>query len=199
MRIRLEENDLIHLSQNGDIASFNQLVINYQKLIYNLAFRMVSDREIAADITQDTFISAFKAIKSFRGGSFKAWILRIASNLSQDHYRYKKRRPTESLDLIIEDIGEQKEFADNSISPEDSALRSERINFIHKCLQKLSPEQRLTLILCDIDGLSYEEIAEITKSSIGTVKSRLNRARQNMRLFFNQNMELFIQYRRPEK
>jgi len=192
------EAELIAASQRGDVAAFNQLVITYQQVVYNLAYRMVSNPDLAADIAQDTFISAFRAIRSFRGGSFEAWLLRIAANACHDHYRRQKRRPSDSLDLILDAPGSHAVFVDHSDGPEEHALQREMLEYIQRGLARLPKEQRLAVILSDVQGLSYDEIAEVTHSSVGTVKSRLSRGRAHLRDFLLRQRELLPTSLRPK-
>jgi RNA polymerase sigma-70 factor (ECF subfamily) len=194
----MEEQELISRSHDGDIEAFNQLVERYQRLVYNLALRMLGNAETAEDAAQDTFLSAYKAIGKFRGGSFKAWILRIAANACHDKMRAARRARVVSLDDLMEELGDF--IADNDAeSPEDYTLRRELGRFINEGLTHLPEDQRLVVILCDIQGLSYEEISEATKSSLGTVKSRLNRGRARLRDFFLQRRELLPAEYRQDK
>lgn len=188
----MNEPDMIVAAQKGDVASFNQLVRAYQSIVYHTAYRVLGDGDAASDATQDAFISAYKNIKSFRGGSFKAWLLRIVTNACYDQLRAKKRKPTASLDALLVDpdnpapgLGEAREE-----SPHDHAERSELANWIDKGLQTLPYDQRITLVLSDIDGFAYEEIAQVTNTNVGTVKSRLSRARAHLRDFLLQQQEL---------
>ncbi|UCC61227.1 MAG: sigma-70 family RNA polymerase sigma factor [Dehalococcoidia bacterium] len=185
----MEEKEYISRSQKGDIEAFNQLVERYQQLVYNLARRMLGNKEIAEDATQDAFLSAYRAIGRFRGGSFKAWILRIAANSCHDKMRMAKKASVTSLDNLMEDAGD---FIpdDKAESPEDYAIRSELGRFLNDSLACLPEDQRLVVILSDIQGLSYEEISQATKSSLGTVKSRLNRGRARLRDLLLQRREL---------
>lgn len=194
----MEEQELISRSQASDIEAFNQLVERYQRLVYNLALRMLGNAETAEDAAQDTFLSAYKAIGKFRGGSFKAWILRITANACHDKMRAARRARVASLDDLMEELGDF--IADNDAeSPEDYTLRRELGRFINEGLTHLPEDQRLVVILCDIQGLSYEEISEATNSSLGTVKSRLNRGRARLRDFFLQRRELLPAEFRQDK
>ncbi|MDY6892201.1 MAG: sigma-70 family RNA polymerase sigma factor [Chloroflexota bacterium] len=185
----MQEHELIKRSQDGDIEAFNQLVEHYQNQVYNIALRMLGSPETAEDATQDTFLSAYRAIGKFKGGSFKAWILRIAANACYDKMRAARRTHATSLDMILE---ESPEFPlnDNEESPEDYALRQELGRLLTDGLARLPEDQRLAVILCDIQGLSYEEISQVTRSSLGTVKSRLNRGRTRLRDILLQHQEL---------
>ncbi len=176
----MEEQELISRSKSGDLDSFNRLVEKYQQQVYNLALRMLKNPQDAEDAAQDTFISAWRAIPKFRDGNFKIWLLRIVANTCRDHFRLVKRQPTHSLDSILE-TSNLPSMADSSESVEDYALRQELGELISKALFLLPKEQRLVVILSDIQELSYEEIVQITKAPLGTVKSRLNRGRANLR------------------
>jgi RNA polymerase sigma-70 factor (ECF subfamily) len=185
----MEEHDLIKRSQEGDLEAFNHLVEQYQRLVYNLSLRMLGDPEIAEDATQDAFLSAYRAIAKFRGGSFKAWVLRIASNSCHDRMRVARRAQVTSLDCLLEEKGDF--FRDDKAeSPEEYALRRELGGLLNQGLAVLPEDQRLAVILCDVQGLSYEEVSEAMKCSLGTVKSRLNRGRARMRGYLLQRREL---------
>lgn len=194
----MEEQEFISRSQAGDVDAFNQLVERYQRLVYNLALRMLGNAETAEDATQDTFVSAYRAIGRFRGGSFKAWILRIAANSCRDKMRIARRALVTSLDNLMEEAGD---FItdDKTESPEDYAQRRELGRFINEGLTHLPEDQRLVVILSDIQGLSYEEISQATSSSLGTVKSRLNRGRARLRDFLLQRRELLPAEFRQDK
>lgn len=181
----MDEKRLITAAQRGDVTSFNQLVCAYQGALYHTAYRVLGDGNAASDATQDAFISAYKNIRSFRGGSFRAWLLRIVTNCCYDQLRSKRARPAVSLDALVLDLPELEERIGESHqeSPQDSAERRELGSIIQKGLEGLPPEQRLTLTLADIQGFAYEEIALITGTNVGTVKSRLSRARAYMREF----------------
>ena len=186
-----EETELIGLSQNGNLGAFNRLVEAYQSLVFALAFRMLGERTLAEDAAQDTFTSAFRSIKSFKGGNFKAWLLRITSNACIDELRARKRRPAASLDAIVEETGDV--FPSAADLPEKVAMSNEVMAEIQKGLTTLADDQRLAVLLSDVHGYSYEEIAEITKSSLGTVKSRISRGRAHLRDYLLQRSELLPQ------
>jgi RNA polymerase sigma factor (sigma-70 family) len=174
-----DERQLIDRSQHGDLAAFNGLVDRYQSRAYNLALRMLGDEALAADATQECFISAYKAIRGFRGGSFRSWVLRIAANSTRDLLRAAKSRRALSLEALETDSGALPYSSEES--PEEHALRGELAAEIQRGLEMLHRDQRLVLVLIDIQGFSYEEAARITGTSLGTVKSRLSRARHQMR------------------
>lgn len=165
------------------------LVEQYQRLVYNIALRMLGNAEAAEDATQDTFLSAYKAMGNFRGGSFKSWILRIASNSCLDKLRVSRRYRVISLDTLLLDPDSLPQ-SNNNESPEDYAMRQELGRFLNEGLAHLSEDQRLVVILSDIQGLTYEEVAQVTRSSLGTVKSRLNRGRTRLKDFLLQRKEL---------
>jgi len=178
-----EERRLVEVAQRGDVESFNGLVHLYEGRVYNLCYRMLGDADSAADAAQDAFLSAFRNLRSFRGGSFRSWMLRIATNTCYDALRARKRRPSVSLDLETQDEEDSAplQIADTGESPDDFALRRELAAAIQDGLTVLPDEQRIVLILSDIQGLAYEEIAQITNSNLGTVKSRLSRGRARLR------------------
>ncbi len=198
---------LVTRTQRGDRQAFNTLVERHQSSAYSLAMRMVGDPDIAADVTQDAFFSAYRAIASFRGASFRAWLLRIVSNGCFDHFRAQSRRPTISLEATLEadrddDAGSAdarlpKSLIEHAWDPEQVALRAEAIEHIQRSLLKLVPEQRLALILSDIQGLPYDEIARVMDTSLGTVKSRIFRARAHLRAILSREGELYGMSPRP--
>ncbi len=178
-----EERRLVEVAQRGDVASFNELVRLFEGRVYTLCFRMLGDPDSAADAAQDAFLAAFRNLRSFRGGSFRSWMLRIATNTCYDVLRVRKRRPSVSLDIDADDESASSplQIADTTESPDDFAQRRELAAAIQHGLTALPDEQRIVLILSDIQGLAYEEIAQITNSNLGTVKSRLSRGRARLR------------------
>jgi RNA polymerase sigma-70 factor, ECF subfamily len=175
----MDDTELIHASQNGDLDSFNELVRRYQKIAYNVAFRMLGDTQAAEDATQEAFFSAWRNIRRFRGGSFKAWVLQITANACRDQLRRIKRRPLVPLESLPNDPPSV-----STESPEDYAIRRDLSEHVQRGLTTLSHEQRMVVVLCDIQGLSYEEVAESMGCSLGTVKSRLSRGRVRLREYF---------------
>ncbi len=176
----MDEVDLIHAAKKGDLDAFNRLILEYQDLAFNVAYRILGDPDLAADATQVGFISAYKHLKGFRGGSFRSWILRIVTNACYDELRRQKRRPTTPLEPLT-DAGEEIEspewLADPSESPEEAALRAELGKAIEECIQTLDPDFRAVLVLVDVQGMDYAEAASILGRPLGTVKSRLARSR----------------------
>ncbi len=185
------ERTLVQLSQQGDLQAFNELVLSYEKLVFNMAARMLSDAAAAEDATQEAFISAFRNIRKFRGDNFRAWLLRIAANACHDQLRSPRRRREVSLDASVADS--HFDVPSNLESPENYALRQELGHEIQRGLATLPDDQRLVLVLIDLQGLSYEEAAASTGSSLGTVKSRLSRARARLRDHMLQRRELLPQ------
>lgn len=180
----MDEVYLIKEAQNGNLSAFNRLVLAYQDIIFNQAYRMMGEMDAAEDATQIAFISAYKNIKKFRGGSLRAWLLRIVTNACYDELRRKKRQPVTALEPVNND-GEEIEspewIVDPAESPEETLLRKELGDAIQRCLDELPPEFRAVAILVDIQGLDYKEAAQSISKPIGTIKSRLARARIRMR------------------
>lgn len=192
----LDEPALIDRCQAGDVQAFNLLVERYQNRIYGLSYRMLSDADAAADATQDTFLAAYRNIRRFRGGSFSAWLLRIATNTCYDQLRVRQRRPQVSLDAFDPDMEEApRQFTDPSEAPDERTQRAELAHELERQLQQLPDDQRLVVILSDIQGYSYDEIAEATGWRLGTVKSRLSRARMHLRDVLRSGELLPSQYR----
>lgn len=186
----MSESDFISAAQKGDAAAFNQLVRAYQASVYRTAYRVLGERASAEDATQDAFISAFKHIRAYRGGSFKAWLLRIVTNACYDQLRVKQRRPTTSLDATDEDSDEPNWVADAGESPHEFAERRELGAVIQRGIATLAADHRVTLVLADVEELSYDEIAQAMGTNVGTVKSRLSRARAELRDFLLAHAEL---------
>jgi RNA polymerase sigma-70 factor (ECF subfamily) len=189
----VDEIALIQAAKTGDLDSFNRLVLVYQDMVYSHAYRIIGEEESADDATQTTFISAYNHINSFRGGSFKAWLLRIVTNACYDELRRRKRRPTVPLEPL-DDTGEEVESAhwmvDPGDQPEDQIQRVELQRAIQHCLDRLPDEFRTTVVLVDIQGLDYFETSQAIGKPIGTIKSRLARARLRLRDCLNGFAEL---------
>lgn len=177
-----EELALIEAARRGSVEAFNDLVEMHQSRAYNLAYRLIGDKHAAADATQEAFISAFNHLHSFRGGNFRAWLMQIVANATYDEMRKQKRRPTVSADELAEERDGEIDFATNpEDDPEQIALRHALSDAVQHCLDKLSLEYRTVAVLTDVQGYDYREAAEIVRTSLGTVKSRLSRARQKLR------------------
>jgi RNA polymerase sigma-70 factor (ECF subfamily) len=180
----MDETALITAAVKGDLDSFNRLVLAYQDLVYSQAYRMMGEQAMAEDATQDAFIAAYRNLSSYRGGSFKAWLLRIVTNTCYDELRRRKRRPTTPLEPVDDDDEEIESPAwlgDTSESPEESAERAELNRALQRCLSGLPEEFRAVVVMVDVQGLDYTEAAQAIGKPLGTVKSRLARARLRMR------------------
>jgi RNA polymerase sigma-70 factor (ECF subfamily) len=173
--------------RTGDAAAFETLIDRYSSDIYALLFRLTENAEEAGDLTQETFMRALRSIKSFRGDSeLKTWLYRIAINESRNRFRWWKRRKrdlTISLDANIGDSDTplSDTLIDRSISPEDAALEQEREYALKMALLDLPDIFREAVVLCDVEGMSYEETAAALGVGIGTVKSRISRGRSELR------------------
>ena len=173
---------LVDAAKHGDLTSFNVLVTLHERAVYGLCFRMLREQMAAEDATQDAFLKAWSSIGSFRGEFFRGWLLRIATNRCYDIIRAKGRRPADSLDALpFEAEPTWTSQAGDAEHPEQHAARAELSRHLERALAALPDDQRLVIILSDIEERSYEEIAEITGAAVGTVKSRLSRARAKLR------------------
>lgn len=201
----MDEPALIKAAQRGDVDAFNALVLAYQSQVYNVAYRIMGEAAPAADAAQETFISAYKHLKGYRGGSFKSWLLRMVTNACYDALRYSKRRPATSLDALgegpdsssAEAGGGYTEFiASDEEGPAQIVERRELQRAITSGIKLLPPDQRITFVLSDVQGMSYDEIADAMQTSLGTVKSRLSRARARLRDYLLTQTELIGDGRR---
>lgn len=174
-----EEASMIGRTQAGDVQAFNMLVERYQNRVYAVCYRMLGESD-AADATQEVFLSAFRGIRHYHGGSFLAWILRIAKNKCYDYLRIRSRQPQTLLDP---DDGSSVllRVTDPNEAPDDRVLRAELARKINHQIQQLPADQRLVVILSDVEEYSYDEIATATGWPVGTVKSRLSRGRARLR------------------
>jgi RNA polymerase sigma-70 factor (ECF subfamily) len=180
----MDESALIIEAQHGSLDAFNSLVLAYQDALFNTALRILNDDDQAADAVQDAFISAFHAINSFRGGSFRAWLMRTVTNACYDELRRKKRRPTTPLEPESADGDEMESpswLADPSATPEENLDQAELEHAIQHCLENLPMDFRAVVVLADIQGLDYSEVAVAVRKPLGTIKSRLARARLRLR------------------
>ena len=180
----MDETALIRSAQHGDLDAFNSLVLTYQGSLFNTALRILNDEELAADITQDAFLSAFRSLNTYRGGSFKAWLMRTITNACYDELRRKKRRPTTPLEPEGSDGDEMdtpRWMADPDLTPEGQVEANELEHAIQHCLENLPLEFRTVVVMADIQGLDYSEVATATHTPLGTIKSRLARARLRLR------------------
>ena len=182
---REQEAAIVRKVLGGDANAFETLVLEYEKNVYNIALRMTGNSEDAADMTQEAFIKAYDSLQSFRGDSkFSVWLYRIVSNVCRDFLRSKNRRPTVSLS-VEDDDGEdaQLDVADESQSPELLLDRKLTRDSVRRGLDSLPPDYRQILLLREIQGLSYDEIAQALSLEVGTVKSRIFRARKRLCTF----------------
>jgi RNA polymerase sigma factor (sigma-70 family) len=180
----VDEMALVKDAQGGDLDAFNRLVLFYQDQAFNLSFRMLGDDDSAEDATQNAFIAAYRNLNSYRGGSFRAGVLRIVTNTCYDELRRRKRRPVVPLEPESsdeEEIESPRWLADGSPTPEEAVERSEIGKAIQHCLEGLPDEFRMIAVLVDVQGIDYEEASTIIGKPLGTVKSRLARARSKLR------------------
>ncbi len=193
----MDEAQTIKAAQQGNLGAFNQLVMTYQGTAYNVAFRLMGEGEAAADACQEAFLKAYQSLNQYRGGSFKSWLMRIVTNTCYDQLRYRSRRPANSLEDMIENPTlESVKLVNGSERPEERVLRAELNSLLQLGLGRLPEDQRLVLVLSDVQGFSYQEIAEVIDQPLGTVKSRLSRARRRLRDFLLEQQELLpSQYR----
>ncbi len=193
----MDETRIIREAQQGSLSAFNQLVMAYQGTAYNVAYRVIGNTDAAADACQEAFIKAYQALSQYRGGSFKSWLLRIVTNTCYDQLRYKSRRPADSLDDLTENPDDHNtKLVSNGERPEEYVMRAELNDLIQMGISQLPEDQRVVLVLSDIQNFSYQEIAEIVGQPLGTVKSRLSRGRQRLRDFLLTQQELLpAQYR----
>lgn len=179
-----EQQALVIQAKNGDLQAFETLIVAHEKIVFNVALRMLRHQEDARDISQEVFIKAYRSIANFDlRASFSTWIYRITINTCIDEMRKRKGKHTLSLSQEQEDEdGSWKhEIADTDDTPEEALMRSEEQSEILLALNRISEEYKTVFILRDIQGLSYEEIAEITGVALGTVKSRISRARSSIK------------------
>jgi RNA polymerase sigma-70 factor (ECF subfamily) len=197
----MDEAALIRTAKRGDLDAFNRLVIEYQGLAFNLAYRIMGDSSQAEDAAQEAFISAYRALRRFRGGSFRAWLMRIVTNACYDEIRRRKRRPAASLDELTEDRDDLLHDSPDPLHtgvplPEQEASRAELRQAIERCLDALADEFRIVAVLIDIQGYDYREAAQVIDVPVGTVKSRLARARGRLRDCLKLQGELLpVEYR----
>jgi RNA polymerase sigma-70 factor (ECF subfamily) len=162
---------------------------HYQSACYGLAWRLLNDADQAADATQDAFIHAYRAIGSYRGGVFRSWLLRITANASYDILRRQQRRPSSPLPDADEGAPELPDLY--AVNPVAEAAKSELYRHLEVALRRLPEDQRTAVVLCDVYGMDYNEVAAMTQSALGTVKSRIHRGRLRLRQLMAEHRELF--------
>ena len=189
----VDELALIQMAQEGDLTAFNRLVLLYQDMAYNVAYRIMNEPPAAEDAVQEAFLNAYMNLLKFRGGSFRAWLMRIVTNTCYDELRRRKRRPTVPLEPV-DDSGEEIEsphwMEDPGETPEVYMDRTELNSAIQHCLEGLPAEFRTAVVLVDVQGMDYVEAASVLGKPLGTVKSRLARARLRLRDCLQGFMEL---------
>ncbi len=193
MAANRSEADLIRAARAGDADAFDRLVQAHYSSVYNIAYRMLSTPSAASDATQTTFVRVFEAITSFRGdASFGTWLYRITMNVCLDQLRRRKNQP---LSLTDEDedgeLAGERELPDLTDEPSGTAEQRELQELVHEAIGRLSEDFRTVIVLYDIRGLSYQEVAQVLAIPLGTVKSRLNRARLALRDEMEPWVELF--------
>ncbi|MCE9646116.1 MAG: sigma-70 family RNA polymerase sigma factor [Chloroflexi bacterium] len=180
----MDESALIHAAQNGDLDSFNTLILHYQDAVFHTALRILGDEDPAEDAAQEAFISAFRSLSTFRGGSFKAWLMRTVTNACYDELRRQKRRPTTPLEPETQDGDEMDSprwLADPNMTPAERSEADELEHAVQHCLDALPTDFRTVVVLADIQGMDYSEVASAARVPLGTIKSRLARARLRLR------------------
>jgi len=187
----IQRRDLILLerAREGSLDAFNDLVECYQDQLFGLVARMVPDRDQAGDAVQEAFFSAYRNLRSFRGGSVRSWLSRIAINAAMDQQRLRKRRPSQPYPELDDETWQPP--AGEDADPVTTALQGERTRALNTALDAITPDQRHAIVLFDVEGYDYAEIAEMTGVSLGTVKSRIHRGRLALRERLEGSMSLF--------
>ena len=180
---------LLNRAREGDLDAFNDLVVVYQDMLFALVVRMVPDRDQASDAVQEAFFSAYRNMEGFRGGSVRSWLSRIAINAAMDAQRLKKRRPADPYPELEDDTWQPP--APAADDPVTTALATERHRALNDALARITDDQRTAIVLFDVEGYDYAEIADLTGVSLGTVKSRIHRGRLALRDRLADRMELF--------
>jgi RNA polymerase sigma-70 factor (ECF subfamily) len=180
---------LIERARGGELDAFNDLVGLYQDQLFALVVRMVPDRDQASDAVQEAFFSAFRNLHAFRGGSVKSWLNRICVNAAMDTQRARKRRPAQPYPELEDESWQPP--AGEDVDPERIAVRTERSRALRDAMARITDDQRTAIVLYDVEGYDYGEIADLTGVSLGTVKSRIHRGRLALRSLLEDRMELF--------
>ena len=177
--MRTDEHSILAMARDGDVDAFNRLVMIHQNAVYGFCMSLTRQQSIADDVTQETFIAAFRGISKMRGDNVRSWLMRIARNKAYDYFRRQKRSRESSVD---EDRAMFRErLVSDTPSPHDVAMNSELRDALEHCVGALSNEHREVIVLIDVQGGSYDDVSAICGVNIGTVKSRLNRARNRVR------------------
>ena len=180
---------LIRAAQAGDLDAFNQLVVRHESAVFSVCMRLLRDVAQAEDAAQDTFIRAWGAVSSFRGGLVRPWLLRIATNRAYDILRSRSRRPTWSLDAEPFEVQPEWTSQASDEAPETFAARSELAGVLEHALGELPEDQRVAILMSDVQGYGYEDIAQLTGVAVGTVKSRISRGRSALRNLLRDSTE----------
>jgi RNA polymerase sigma-70 factor (ECF subfamily) len=183
------EEQVVRRAMAGDRVAFSSLMEHYQSACYGLAWRLLGNPDQAADAVQDAFIHAYTAIDRYRGGIFRSWLLRITANASYDILRRAQRRPSQALPDPEE--GERELPDTDAPNPVAEAARSEMYRYLEAALRLLPEDQRIAIVLCDVYGMDYNDVARTTASALGTVKSRIHRGRLRLRELLAEHRELF--------
>lgn len=182
---------LVVRARSGDLTAFNTLVLRFQDGVYGLTLRMLGDPDSAEDATQDAFIRAWQRFETYRGGSFRAWLFTIAANRARDELRRRGRRPTSSLDEARDDPDRADiDPVDGGPTAHEVLEQAELRNALEAALRTLPDDWREIVVLADVQGLDYTEVAAVTGIPVGTVKSRLSRARGRLREVIRNSPEL---------
>ena len=184
-----DEEAVVRLAVAGDRSAFARLMEHYEAACYGLAWRLLGDPDQAADATQEAFIHAYDAMRSYRGGIFRSWLMRITANASYDILRRAQRRPTTGLPEPEEGQAELPDIG--AVNPLEEAEKSELYRYLEAALRLLQEDQRVAVVLCDVYGMDYGEVASMTDSPVGTVKSRIHRGRLRLREILAPHRELF--------
>ncbi len=188
------EQELIAKAKAGDVSAFETLIVEHQKRIFAIAYRIAGNPEDAADMTQEVLVKIFKNLSKFRGNAkFSTWVYRVATNTCFDEQKKLRRHENYSLDQEIEteDGSMAASLADDGPTPDETAERNQVRSAVHAAIRQLGEDHQKVIILRDIEGFSYDEIADMLQCSVGTVKSRINRARATLKKILVQNRELF--------
>ena len=189
---------LVLLAKDGNLDAFNSVVERYQAAVYSLCYRLLGQREAAEDSAQEAFLSAYRAMQRFEGGNLRSWLLRIAANECKDELRRRKRKDAGiSLDDGGDDGDEPIEVADHRPGAEALLLSHEMGETLEQLLLLIPFEQRQAILLVDVYDFQYEEVATMTATSVGTIKSRIHRGRERLRRLLTERRELFGDVRRP--
>jgi RNA polymerase sigma-70 factor (ECF subfamily) len=180
---------LVERAAAGDLSSFNDLVALHRDHLWALVVRLVPDPDQAQDAVQEAFFSAFRNLRGFRGGSVRSWLSRIAINAAMDTQRYRKRRPAQPYPELEDEAWQPP--AGPEADPERTALAGERSRVLAAAMARITDDQRTAIVLYDVEGYDYAEIAAITGVSLGTVKSRIHRGRLALRALLEARMDIF--------